>query len=767
VNINLCMKSFPIKKTYVFIFTAFFLGVLLVTGIYLHKSNFYKPVFVSLSGIRPDKSDSVSVIGAKPFGGLYNVERTDSFTWKGYDACYKDVSVQIPSSSIQELTKVVFRNGDEEFVFSGPDFLKKWEKSSINKSVIKFAVPEFVYAKNNLYEKIFWLLGRKIVLHFLLVISLTSILTLLFFFRHRIFVMYKRLIEVISKRVFYLITTKKRRYLISLILVLLYFTFYLLFFPPDKYANAEKYQDTWAYQSIAINYAKGYGMQKSGFIVTQDEYQFKNLQPDEIKKLELFNGTTDLHRPPVYPNLVGLIYKICGINLIYVKLLQLLLICFVCAFLPIVAYSIWQEKGYWYGMISGILFLFEGGIYYEVIQPISFTIFIVFICFVQAIKFYRKRSLMNAALLGFLVAFSWLINASLCFLPFLFVGDRFLQFVRSRKLTELYSMLVFAGIFVLTLLPWQLFLWGQISKFKSESTEAFNISLDSTLSYSAKLARANLFDYPLIKNLISSEKLTLQERRKLTDSIVPTVKLNGGIFDFSKIGNKKFFDYIILTDLINTSYMSPVIILKPNHEALSLHNEFVDSDGAIHQEWRYNKLSYYVRNSNNSPDILRILDFYENNPSKLISTLSRKIHNSFKRNLFVWAMSFLIILEFLFFNFKKISGKRILNTFKLIAGIISIGSSIIIGTWFPDALLLTPFVIISFFLFLFSKRFKSSFRNIPSLNLFLFNYLAIAVLLMANERYLSIPAYLFALYGLFYFISYFTFKKNYSEVNDK
>ena len=81
--------------------------------------------------------------------------------------------------------------------------------------------------------------------------------------------------------------------------------------------------DTWEYQSMAVNWAKGHGL-KFGSIEKFSVYKFDQGKEKEYYSTFIRSGKNggfyNYYRTPGYPIFVGVIYKIFGITLTEINL---------------------------------------------------------------------------------------------------------------------------------------------------------------------------------------------------------------------------------------------------------------------------------------------------------------------------------------------------------------------------------------------------------------------------------------------------------------
>jgi hypothetical protein len=155
--------------------------------------------------------------------------------------------------------------------------------------------------------------------------------------------------------------------------------YFVAFFSSQKFENsALLWGDEWEYQSMAVNFAKGYGLQIHGGLTNFEDYKFMAGSNDYVANFSK-QHQYNFYRTPLYPLFVGMIYTVFGVNPYLAKIIQLLLLIFVGAYLPLMAYNFWGRRGFYSGIIATPIFIslnykFAGSILTE-----PFLIFIIFL----------------------------------------------------------------------------------------------------------------------------------------------------------------------------------------------------------------------------------------------------------------------------------------------------------------------------------------------------------------------------------------------------
>jgi hypothetical protein len=250
--------------------------------------------------------------------------------------------------------------------------------------------------------------------------------------------------------------------------------------------------DTWEYQSMAVNWAKGYGL-KTGGIESYENYKFDNHygNPQNAgiegyktwKTIGDNGGIQNFFRTPGYPFFLGLIYKVFGVHPLIAKQIQLILLIIIGSFLPLIGFNYWGKIGFLSGLISNFNFLNN---YYQTIPNeilteslINFSMFTIVICY---ILFEKKKNQIIALFFGSTMGISLLIKGSNVFIPLLFFVY-FLSQIIYRKMKLI--LLIFFTIGILSVIvPWSVFATIKSNKLIFFSTQGDDVLLDGNNEFS-------------------------------------------------------------------------------------------------------------------------------------------------------------------------------------------------------------------------------------------------------------------------------------------
>ena len=210
------------------------------------------------------------------------------------------------------------------------------------------------------------------------------------------------------------------------------------------------------YQSTAVNFSKGYGLQIFGVLGNWDDYKFLYGDNNEVGGF-VSSHYYNFYRTPMYPLFVGSIYFFTGVHPYIVKLVQLFLIVLVGVYLPLLGYQFWQKKGFYVGLLASPFFIFSNYLYAAVILTEAFVVFIIFLMVVSWLYHKKHQSYFSFALLGFVLGISWLskgILMPITLFVFIYEGLGFLKNKNKQLFTKLCLMV---GVFILPILPYSIY----------------------------------------------------------------------------------------------------------------------------------------------------------------------------------------------------------------------------------------------------------------------------------------------------------------------
>lgn len=228
----------------------------------------------------------------------------------------------------------------------------------------------------------------------------------------------------------------------------------------DKKDSAFFGGDTWEYQSMGVNFAKGHGIQKFGAMEPFDVYKFEKTVPLPATYYRNFisgAGKDDFFRTPAYPLFLGVAYKLFGVSPRAVKIIQLLMLVFIAASLPFLGRHYWGKPGFIGGVPAGLLYLKVNHSLAGVILTETLITAAVFIVLIAFLVYERQRRTLPACFLGVSLGCALLVKGSLIFLPLLTWGVLLTLAVLHRDPGGLKRLLVIIVSTILTVLPWSVY----------------------------------------------------------------------------------------------------------------------------------------------------------------------------------------------------------------------------------------------------------------------------------------------------------------------
>lgn len=277
--------------------------------------------------------------------------------------------------------------------------------------------------------------------------------------------------------------------------------------------------DTWEYQSIAVNYAKGHGFPIFGGMESFATYKMPIASPGEsfdnnYSQFMKSKGNNDFYRTPGYPFFLGILYKIYGISPQKARVAQLFMLILIASFLPFIGYHYWSMLGFFGGLPAGILFMerYYGRANDLLTEPlIMFSLFLLVLAFIFHEK---KANIISSLLSGIMLGLCLLVKGSVIFLPPLFLVYFIFRLINKKE--KAVNVGIFMIAVIVTVLPWSLFATQKAGKPIILSTQGNAVMLDGNNEYSFKHGgwhpmapdeTGALYNQPEIRDLPLASKL--------------------------------------------------------------------------------------------------------------------------------------------------------------------------------------------------------------------------------------------------------------------
>jgi len=263
---------------------------------------------------------------------------------------------------------------------------------------------------------------------------------------------------------------------ISIILFTIYFAKYSVNESYHDYCNFGG--DAWEYQSMAVNFAKGHGVQKFGGIENFSVYKFNNNTEGSAEYFTKNAGTDNFYRTPGYSVFLGLVYKVFGVSPLAAKKTQLVILLLISVSLPALGYYLWKTPGLVCGIIASY---FHADGYYDISMQIlteSLIMFWAFLITLLFLLFEKKSNFITAILLGISIGIGFLIKGSFLFLPLLIVCFLIYRYFKTKEKKQIANLILVTGFTLACIVPWSVYATKQSGKPIFISTQGDQILLD-------------------------------------------------------------------------------------------------------------------------------------------------------------------------------------------------------------------------------------------------------------------------------------------------
>jgi hypothetical protein len=439
-------------------------------------------VALALDFSDPVPSDSVLVIALDRSGNAEWIPRGKT-QWIQEGKFVSNLRLGLPPHGEQSIQRVRVSIGDREFAFPRDSFFVAWKRAAADSFSTLYELPVSVRGESPavpyLRSVINWP-GDGRIIRLMLGSSIRAFaLCLLLILVARQFVPFPGSSQALEVRF------PVAAGVVPVLCVAFagaYAVTYLYLAGFDDMVNPRG--DAWEYQAMAVNAARGHGINRLGSLEPIESYRFLSDDRDTTDYQALMAKDAGMfwaYRTPGYPGFLAGLYAAFGVSPAKAKQAQLLLLVVVAAFLPFLGFHYWKAPGFYGGLIAGVLFLeswheIAGRLYTE-----SLTAIAVF-GFIAAVLFYEnRRSVYGSALLGVISGIALLVKGDLIFLPIITLA--FLVFRAWKKSIPLSHAIVFAAMSIATVAPWSVYASRHTGQTVVLSTQGSGVLLDGNNEY--------------------------------------------------------------------------------------------------------------------------------------------------------------------------------------------------------------------------------------------------------------------------------------------
>ena len=750
---------------------------------YYFSIKIYQPINIYVSGLNNTELNSTNFNAITPFNRSFKIKVINDNSEISINktiAFYKNIELIGIDSILLKIKQIRIKIGATSYLFENEKIKKEWRVKNREKDVITYQCPNYIK------DKISPIIIIKSLLEFkdlLIVVTLLILISVIFIFYKSISQKILKFLITVTKLIKTLINTLRgKKVKINLIfiqskttqvltIIILILTYFIVFITHFDFSNDVGFGgDQLYYQSMAVNFVKGHGYPKVGGLEEFEEYKFSlnnvNKPAPSIMLFEKSAGPYSFSKHPIYPLFIGIIYKIFGINPVLIKYLQLMMMIIVSSFLPWLGYKFWNNRGYISGLIASPLFLIYNCnfVMYIFTEPlIVFTIFLIVFAYIYYTK---KNTLISVSVLGIILGFSLLLKGSLILIPVLIIIYLFKKYKRLNEKKILTHVLLIGFFIVITVLPWAVYANIKNRKNVKLAKKSLEILSNKKLSKeyksafidSSSLIYTNINPYPLflaniknVKDVLSLNGVPLEDRYLYYDS--STI--------YNKIVLQKF--YLQSNRFIIFSSQSPQILLDGNCEIPVRKEQMKGADGATNWWIRDLNCFYYHDKMEDSPAILRVINFYLHFPRLFFEIIGRKLVLGFFRLKFLWVIIYLFILESIRGLINKFNNNRIFYKFYNILTMIAITFVVyIIGYFNPPVpsidSLAFYLIVLAIIIFSFIVNIKNKFKDLtftaPDIfHIIFINFFIITLIVMGFERQNGVINFILTLTAINYLIS--------------
>ncbi|MDD4217895.1 MAG: glycosyltransferase family 39 protein [Bacteroidales bacterium] len=645
------------KKIILFLFAIIIVFGIGINLFYLNKAIYFGSVYINV------QDSNVSISATSPLGKKLEFNKTiDNYGNFSINYSHKrfykdfiiktdsqinetDLSKMISSSNIEfekfELIKNNNNNSTYQIVYN-----KRYSFLSKQIDFIKFA-----------FHKTY----KYLIILFVLILVIS-----LFYYRKKILHFFSSKLSRIKRTInIEFFRTKALLSLLSLALSIIICFFYYSIEDKETFnlVNNEvlisQAFDQYDYHTNAINFSTGQGILINGEVIPDFDYKINFGEKNDGKyNIELFTGIRNYNRFPAYSIVISGIYKLFNFNPIAVKIWQIILLCVLIFMFPLLGYKIWQNKGFWAGLLASPFLLIYIFPYSLLILPDTLTVFVNFLILWFYIDLRKNFSYKNIFISSSLLGLSFLIKASLVVLIPFIILDIIILTKKNGLKKNLLKPIIYLGIFFLLWIPYNIWSYKSFIKDANKCSELLKLTNIQPSKIDCKSFN-NFTFHGNSKKLFTN--ITLDEIEIFKTDIEPFIeKTNYLPYNFAGdnySSNIINLSYCKLITLNRSPYF--MILLISNYGALECHNEYTDV-GGITNKWLNDPNSFYNNdNLSGKSNGIRILNFYKHNPKLFFNIAHTKLKNTQNHTAIISIFSLIFLISTIVFSLKYINHKTL------------------------------------------------------------------------------------------------------------
>ncbi len=482
-----------------------------------------------------------------------------------------------------------------------------------------------------------------------------------------------------------------------------------------RYGLSTDGPDVWEYQTVAVNFSEYGEFPTMGFIGDEPCYQTNILEGNTLSNYMKCRFSTPgplvyLAKPPAYPFILGLVYKIFGANLKYAYNLNLLFFIGIVFVLIGMGQTINNDYGVLLGVLAGLLFGTQ--VYHslsDVLPAIMMTFFFACIAWVGVLVV-KTPTHKKFSLMGIMIGLGLLTKGDISFIAILIpICLAFFLFRIDKLMTKMVIMFLSVA---LVLLPWVIY-----ANYLRVNTQTERVEWKQKLLESEQVCE-----------LDTSKREEWENRGSIIEN-KEYHSLATHFYSRYAIGDKM----VIISNQVNKD------------EWLSVHNEF-STDGHWHPEWRVRESAIYNNKYQDKPVLMKVVSFYADNPSLFFKIAMAKLVRATSST-----NTFLLLAAFLFGCLMWMLGIGVDKTFLNVIFLLISGLGYLILHHLNFQLLIV-YTIIFFLSGLLLFR-RNMIKDIPFIfPLFILNTFLITFIFYGDARFVYVIEPI-AIFSALYFLS--------------
>jgi len=486
--------------------------------------------------------------------------------------------------------------------------------------------------------------------------------------------------------------------IISTFIVLFIFFFS---FDIQRGVDMRSTNDEWEHQSLAVNYAKGYGLFKLGNFAGFDQYKIDNVDATFPFLYKLFSKypTSYFHRACGASIIHGTIYKLFGVFPLFIRLFNILLLIASWYFI-VLAHRIGSNQIN-VNRILQCLFPFFILINYSYVQVIGddcLMIFALSAIFFSSINWWNKNNLRTSILLILSLIFSLFIKSTLFFLPLFILGFA----IWKKRWKHVITAASISLILIFTVFSYSKYL--------------------NKIHHQSIYPNKQIFHSDMLQTHWSAlDSLTMKQHKlEFVDDV------NFGFNDYKQLATYLFERQFYTQRFFLLSGQSWFLLIDGNNETcISFRNKH---EGSWNAAWKLYPKSFYYHYDDESSAVENVIMFYVNKFYLIPFLFYAKWYATYH-----WSILFMCISIVLMYLFVK----EKLNVTKPKTKFIAIVFLLIFYVTI-NSVFLTPFLMffVIYLLYIYNTLFKEEFYQIVFL--FSFYFLFLSTLMFGLERYTGI-----------------------------